>query len=144
VGQRRRAAPPRRSSICLLPNARKTGHEILAERKNLSKKFAGRTNMPLDVVCRIPAQGIRSLVWHGDALVDWVAGGKCYQLDGTVIPRHVNYAYRFDAACLSPSGRYAVIYERLGTKGLVLVRALFRRGQRRSARRPFSKAAMWY
>jgi hypothetical protein len=32
----------------------------------------------------------------------------------------VNYAYRFDAATASPDGRFAVIYEKLGTKGLLL------------------------
>lgn len=32
----------------------------------------------------------------------------------------VFYAYRFDGAVTSPSGRYAVLYERLGTNGLVL------------------------
>jgi hypothetical protein len=32
----------------------------------------------------------------------------------------VRYGYRFDAATASPDGRFAVIYERLGTKGLLL------------------------
>lgn len=69
---------------------------------------------------RIAAPGIRSLVWSGDTLVDWAGGGKVIRLDGSVQPSGVNYAYRFDAACTSPSGEFAVIYERLGTKGLVL------------------------
>lgn len=30
------------------------------------------------------------------------------------------YSYKFDAAVSSPSGKYAVIYEKLGTKGLLL------------------------
>lgn len=68
----------------------------------------------------IPAQNVKSLCWQGDALVDWVAGGNRYYLDGTVKPRHVRYGYRFDTAVVSPSGTYAVIYEKLGTKGLVL------------------------
>jgi hypothetical protein len=66
------------------------------------------------------ATGIRSLCWRGDDLVDWVGGGRAFALDGTETPRHVYYAYRFDAATASPDGRTAVIYERLGTKGLVL------------------------
>jgi hypothetical protein len=70
----------------------------------------------------LPTAGrrVRSLVWRGDELVDWVAGGHAYLLDGARRDRHVSYSYRFDAATTSPSGRYAVIYERLGTKGLLL------------------------
>lgn len=62
----------------------------------------------------------RSLCWSGDALVDWVAGGNRYGLDGSVVDPHVRYGYRFDSAVMSQDGRYAVIYEKLGTKGLVL------------------------
>jgi hypothetical protein len=74
----------------------------------------------LHVLARIPSTGVRSLIWEGDSLVDWVAGGSRFLLDGTIVPRSVSYSYRFDAACGSPSGKYAVIYERLGTKGLLL------------------------
>jgi hypothetical protein len=63
---------------------------------------------------------VRSLAWRGDTLVDWVGGGTAYGLDGSVIGRAVRYAYRFDASVASPDGRYAVIHERLGTKGLLL------------------------
>lgn len=71
---------------------------------------------------RIPAEGIQSLCWQGDALVDWAAGGKRYNMDGTTQDSHVRYSDIFDAAAVSPSGNYAVIYTRLGTKGLVLGR----------------------
>lgn len=63
---------------------------------------------------------VRSLCWRGDELVDWAAGGHVYRLDGSFSPRHVNYAYRFDAAVCSPCGRFAAIYEKLGTKALLL------------------------
>ncbi|TGU36522.1 hypothetical protein EN795_36765, partial [bacterium M00.F.Ca.ET.152.01.1.1] len=66
------------------------------------------------------ATGIKSLCWRGDELVDWVGGGRSFAADGTERDPSVNYAYRFDAATASPDGRYAVIYERLGTKGLLL------------------------
>jgi hypothetical protein len=62
------------------------------------------------------ATGIRSLCWRGDQLVDWVGGGRAFASDGTERPARVNYGYRFDAATASPDGRFAVIYERLGTK----------------------------
>lgn len=76
--------------------------------------------MIFNVKARIPDEHVRSLIWDGNDLVDWVAGGKRFQIDGTILPRAVSYAYRFDAACGSPSGTYAVIYERLGTKGIIL------------------------
>src|SRR5690349_4418590 len=69
---------------------------------------------------KIDAKGVKSLRWQDDFLIDWVAGGIIYHLDGKVQPRRVNYAYRFDAAVTSPSGRFAVIYEKLGTKAIVL------------------------
>lgn len=72
------------------------------------------------VVATIPASYVQSLVWHGEVLVDWVGGGQQYQLDGTKISRAMGYAYGFDAACLSVSGLYSVIYKRLGTKGVLL------------------------
>jgi hypothetical protein len=65
---------------------------------------------------------MRSLCWNDDALVDWVAGGAVLHLDGTLERGPVNYAFRFDAATTSPCGEFAVIYEKLGTKGLVLHR----------------------
>lgn len=63
---------------------------------------------------------VRSLCWHGDELIDWAGGGVRFSLDGSVADPQVSWAYRFDAAVQSASGRYAVIYERLGTKALVL------------------------
>ena len=66
------------------------------------------------------ATGIHSLCWRGDELVDWVGGGRVFAADGTERPARVSYGYRFDAATASPDGRFAVIYERSGTKGLLL------------------------
>jgi hypothetical protein len=66
------------------------------------------------------ATGVRSLCWRGDELIDWVGGGRVFAADGTERPRRVSYSYRFDAATTSPDGRFAVIYERLGTKALLL------------------------
>lgn len=62
----------------------------------------------------------QSLCWSGDALVDWVSGGNRHGLDGSVVEPPIRYAYRFDSAVMSQDGRYAVLYEKLGTKGLVL------------------------
>jgi hypothetical protein len=70
--------------------------------------------------CSFPATGIRSLCWRGDELVDWMGGGRAFAPDGSDQRTSVNYAYHFDAATASPDGRVAVIYERLGAKGVVL------------------------
>ena len=68
----------------------------------------------------IPAKNVQSLCWEGDSLVDWVAGERHYYLDGTEQRRRVSYSFTFDQAVNSPSGDYAVIYVKYGTKGLVL------------------------
>jgi len=66
---------------------------------------------------RVP---VRSLVWSGDELVDWAGGGARYGLDGSIRKASVNYAYLFDAAVATRDGKFAVIYSRTGTKGLIL------------------------
>ena len=67
-----------------------------------------------------PAKGIRSLCWRGDELIDWVGGGRRFALDGAEHRAAVYYSYVFDAAIASPDGRFAVIYQNCGTKGLLL------------------------
>lgn len=74
----------------------------------------------LQIIAKIDDSNIESLLWCGDALIDWVGGGKTIELDGRTVSSRVFYAYRFDAAVMSPSGRFVFIYERLGTKGLLL------------------------
>ncbi|HEX9213267.1 MAG TPA: hypothetical protein VF901_22390 [Bradyrhizobium sp.] len=66
------------------------------------------------------ASGVRSLCWRGDELVDWVGGGRGFTVAGAERRASVNFGYRFDAATASPDGRFVVIFERLGTKGLLL------------------------
>ncbi|MBZ4376818.1 hypothetical protein K8612_34730 [Corallococcus sp. AS-1-6] len=63
---------------------------------------------------------VSSLCWSGDALVDPVGGMVRYHLDGSTFDPHLRYAYRFDRAVMSPDGRYGVLYESLGTAGLLL------------------------
>jgi hypothetical protein len=69
---------------------------------------------------RFEAKGICSLSWRDDELVDWVGGGRRFSLGGVEQRASVYYAYKFDAATSSPDGRFAVIYQRLGTKALLL------------------------
>jgi hypothetical protein len=68
----------------------------------------------------IPAKNVKSLAFTGDDLVDWAGGARVFDLDGKDHGSRINYTYRFDAATSSPDGRYTVLYERLGTKALLL------------------------
>jgi hypothetical protein len=65
----------------------------------------------------IPAKNVISLCWVGDDLVDAVAGGKVYHLDGSARETRVYWTYRFDAGA-ALDGRL-VFWERFGTKGAV-------------------------
>lgn len=63
---------------------------------------------------------IKSLCWSGDNLIDYVGGISTIDLEGNISQPRVNFTYRFDGAIASPDGRYAVIFEYFGTKGLLL------------------------
>ncbi len=67
----------------------------------------------------LAAPHVQSLQWTREGLTDWVSGGTLYRLDGTTRSSGMYIGYRFDSAMVSPSGRYSVIYERLGTKGVI-------------------------
>lgn len=68
----------------------------------------------------IPGTDVGSLTWCGDMLVDWVRGGRVFYLDGRCEDPHVAWGFPFDAACATTNGRFAVVYQRLGTKALLL------------------------
>lgn len=64
---------------------------------------------------------IKSLVWRGDDLVDLVSGGILIDTSqGRLTGPSVTFGYKFDSAVLSNDGKYAVLYERFGTKAVVL------------------------
>ena len=76
---------------------------------------------PFTIDVRVfPVEGVKSLAWHNGKLMDWVSGDVEYELDGSKRGPTVIYPYRFDAAVGSPSGRFVVLYERLGTKAVIL------------------------
>lgn len=68
----------------------------------------------------LPGWPVRSLCWQKDELVDWAGGGARFSLDGSTVRSSIRWAYHFDRAIASSNGNYQVIYEALGTKGLVL------------------------
>src|SRR5688572_29619522 len=70
-------------------------------------------------ILHLPTPGTASaLVWRDDTLIDWVSSGTRYGLDGACAHGHYGYRYRFDAAI--DCAPYTVLYQRRGTKGLVL------------------------
>jgi hypothetical protein len=62
----------------------------------------------------------RTLVWDGEDLVDPAGGWSRFKPDGTWEHARVRYAFPFDQAIRSPSGRYTAICVRRGTKALLL------------------------
>lgn len=69
----------------------------------------------------IPASSIQSIDWYNDTIIDWAYNGNIYHGDGSSkqLYQH-HFAYGFDSAISSNDGKYAFIYKRLGTKGLLL------------------------
>jgi len=69
---------------------------------------------------RYPFPDSTSICWYDNSLIDWVSGGCTIDLNGEITAASVRYAYKFDSAIQSSCGRYVVIFESLGTKGLIL------------------------
>lgn len=67
----------------------------------------------------VGSTGAQTLVWANDELIDWV-GARIYRLDGETTRASLGIAYKFDSALSVPDGRGCVLYERLGTKALLL------------------------
>ena len=64
---------------------------------------------------------IRSLAWVGDEVIDFAGGfRKISSTTGAITHASVNYAYRFDCVTTTPNGQFAALYERFGTKCLLL------------------------
>lgn len=74
----------------------------------------------LRIEARIEAGQVESLMWSGESLIDWLGGVRRFELDGSTSNAWRLYQFSFDTAVASQSGRYVFIYQRLGTKGLML------------------------
>jgi hypothetical protein len=68
----------------------------------------------------VPGAAARTLTWDGEELVDPAGGWVRFRPDGTWEHPRVRYAFPFDQAVRSPSGRYTAICVRRGTKALLL------------------------
>lgn len=63
---------------------------------------------------------LQTICWVDNTIVDYASAGKKYTLDGQVKELY-NYTFGFgDTAITSSDGQYAFIYQKLGTKGLLL------------------------
>jgi len=63
---------------------------------------------------------LKTICWVNDSIVDWASAGMQYTLDGKA-RQLCEYTYGFgDSAITSADGQYAFIYQKLGTKGLLL------------------------
>lgn len=63
---------------------------------------------------------IKSLCWDDDNLIDFANGGNIFEMSGKFWKSCYSLFYeKFDAAVISPSRRYGVAYEKLGTKGAI-------------------------
>lgn len=63
---------------------------------------------------------LSSLCWVEDYLVDYVGGLGTFHLDGTKTNSKISFGGLFDKAISTADGKYAVIYQTLGTKALLL------------------------
>lgn len=79
----------------------------------------------------LPISDAGFMTWNGDALIDW-GNLAIYGLDGSREDLGVSYGYRFDNALRSEDGRYIVLYEKFGTKGVILADGKFLREINRS------------
>lgn len=63
---------------------------------------------------------LQTICWVDNTIVDYASAGKKYTLDGQVKELY-KYTFGFgDTAITSSDGQYAFIYQKLGTKGLLL------------------------
>ncbi|QEC78662.1 hypothetical protein [Mucilaginibacter ginsenosidivorax] len=68
----------------------------------------------------LTAGRLNTISWLNDNIVDWAAGGNHYSIDGSTKESNSYYAFNFDGSINTTDGQYAFIYQKLGTKGLLL------------------------
>jgi len=69
----------------------------------------------------LKAPSIRTLDWYKNKPIDWNSAGTQYQFDGTTNKlQKYHFGFACDAAISSKDGVFALVYKRLGTKGILL------------------------
>jgi hypothetical protein len=79
----------------------------------------------------IPTNYLKTICWVNNSIVDW-ASGKEYNLDGKTDQLGENSFGFGDSTITSADGQYAFIYQKLGTKGLLLKNGVLLREINRS------------
>ncbi|WP_439696689.1 hypothetical protein ACFGVS_29525 [Mucilaginibacter sp. AW1-7] len=68
----------------------------------------------------LTAERLNTISWLNDKIVDWAAGGNQYSMDGSTKRSSSYFPFNFDGSINTTDGQYAFIYQKLGTKGLLL------------------------
>lgn len=69
----------------------------------------------------ITTNRLRSICWLNDSIIDWINSGMLYSPDGSKKQcSKYGFVFSFDASITSSCGTYAFIYQKLGTKGVLL------------------------
>lgn len=69
----------------------------------------------------LKADSLGTVSWFDNTIVDWSSAGTQYHIDGRVQQlQKYHFWLKFDGAINSVDGKYAFIYQKLGTKGLLL------------------------
>lgn len=77
--------------------------------------------MGLELKKTILKHALQTVDWIGDEVVDWAKAGSTYSSSGkTGQLQTYHFGYHFDSAISTGDGQYVFLFERLGTKGLLL------------------------
>jgi hypothetical protein len=69
----------------------------------------------------LTANYLCTINWFDNTIVDWGSAGKQYFIDGQIKELHkYHHTLNFDGSINSADGKYAFVYQKLGTKGLLL------------------------
>ncbi len=64
---------------------------------------------------------LQTINWFQDGIVDWANAGTLYKTTGQKSQlRKYSFGFNFDCAINSTDGKYVFIYQKLGTKGLLI------------------------
>ena len=64
---------------------------------------------------------IQTMCWFNNTIVDIACAGKMYHLNGKVEEKYTyHFGSNFNSSIISENGIYAFIYNKTGTKGLLL------------------------
>jgi hypothetical protein len=81
----------------------------------------------------LKAYGLQTLEWFEGKVVDWNSAGKQYSIDGTTTQLQKYYhGFSCDASITSENGEFVLVYQKLGTKGLLLKNGIVHREINRS------------